>query len=887
MAVVPVVLVIGAYFLAKKYEEPVRNYIVKEVNKRLDAPIHVSDINFSMLDRFPSASLVMDSVWAEENIVKIGDADTLFYFRKVYLNLNIFDILDGQYKINEIEAMDGFVNLLVDEQGYDNYRIWKTSQDTTGFLLELSKVHVQNGELHYRNLVRDQDIQIGADELWFKGKFSSDSYTMAVEGDGIVHAFKIKGTNYLDERQVAVESDLDIETGSETYAFRKGRLIIDDVLDFAISGSFVGEGVDLHVVGNDLDIIRSLSLLPTESRTAFDDYKSSGILDFDCTLKGAFGKTESPHLKAAFSMKDATISKRGTSWKLSKLTGSGTIDNGKQRNQRSTSLVFDQLAGRLNDEPFEAAFSVSDFVQPHIDGRARFSSDIEALDAFFDMEWLAAGTGKLIVDAAIKTVLKNPSKPEARDFLNASASGLITITHADLRLKDDERTYRIDSAAFEIQNNSLVIRDYAGAVNNCDVRLNGRADHFLDYFFTSSGKLNIQADIKVGELNLEELFPSRSDDDGQSSVVVAFPSRANWNLNVIARSFKTGKFIAEEVSGNLVMNAFKVEASALHFLSQEGNVTGKAGLYRFGDNQFGLRTDFEATDLNVKTLFQTFSNFDQNFITARHLSGRADATVDFQAFCDSTFVIDMKSIVSSTDLTLRNGAITDFEPLMSVADEVHKKRMLRLFIATDELKKRLQNVQFATLQNEISVHNGMVTIPKMEIRSSAIDLNVSGTHSFDNHIHYDMDFAVSELLELKDRTEPYNEYVDRDQSGKTRIFLSIDGTTDDFEVNMEKLNLKRVLREEMTNEKNTVRDLLKEEFGGLKAAPKEEEPEEPEIQIEFDPEAQARDTLASSEAKTPATKEKEPDKNPLGRLLKKAETDKKKLREGEFEDDDF
>ena len=55
---------------------------MSEVNKRLNAPVHVSDINFSLLARFPSASLVMDSVWAEESIVKIGKADTLLVFRK-------------------------------------------------------------------------------------------------------------------------------------------------------------------------------------------------------------------------------------------------------------------------------------------------------------------------------------------------------------------------------------------------------------------------------------------------------------------------------------------------------------------------------------------------------------------------------------------------------------------------------------------------------------------------------------------------------------------------------------------------------------------------------------------------------------------------------------
>lgn len=887
LAVVPVLLLTAAYFLAKKYEEPVRNYIVKEVNKRLDAPVHVSDINFSLLNRFPSASLVMDSVWAEENIVKIGDPDTLFFFRKVYLNLNIFDILGGQYKINEIEAVDGFMHLLVDEQGYDNYRIWKSSEDTTGFLLELDKVHVENGELRYLNVARDQEIRLGAEDLWFKGKFSSDNYTMAVEGDGLVHAFIIKGTNYLDDRQVAVQADLDIETPTETYAFQRGRLIIDDALDFAISGVFNEGQVDLHIVGSDLDVIRSLSLIPSDSRTALDDYESSGTLGFDCTLKGAFGKTDSPRFKASFSMENATISKRGTNWRLSELTGSGSLDNGEQRSQRSTTIVFDALKGKLNQDPFETAFSVQNLEQPHIDGRVRIDSEIEALHQFFDLPWLEEGSGKLALDAQINTVLKNPSQPEAMDFLNSSASGFIQITDANLRIKDDQRSYRIDSAAFEIRNNALVIRDYTGKVNSCSVQLSGEADQFLDYFFTESGKLAINGKVKLGDLNLEELFPSRSSEHEEASVVVAFPTRANWNLQIVADSFTNGKFQAQNISGTLVMNAFKVEASSLKFQSQEGSVSGKVGLYRFADNQFGLRTNFSATDLNVKTLFHTFNNFEQDFITDEHLSGRADVEVDFQAFCDSVFQINISSVVASTELTLRDGSIKGFEPLISVADVIHKKRMLRTFIDTDELRKRLQDVEFATLHNEISIRNEMITIPRMDIRSSAIDLSVAGTHTFDNHIHYDMDFAVSELLQLKERKEPYNEYVERDQDGKTRIYLTMEGTTEDFDVDVQKLNLRRVIREEMASERNTVRDLFKEEFHHVHQDSTAEP--QPDVQIEFDPEAGQDNPDSQTPGSAPAdtTKKKEQDKNLLNRFIKKTETDKKKLREGEFEDDDF
>jgi len=875
----------GAYFLAKKYEEPVRNYIVGEVNKRLQSPVHVSDINFSLLERFPSASLVMDSVWAEENLVKIGEPDTLFFFRKVYLNLNLFDIIDGQYKINEIETRDGFMRLLVDENGYDNYHIWVTSQDSTGFLLELDKVHIETTDFRYENRLRRQIYDLNAEDMYFNGRFSNENYTMSVKGQGHVNDISIKGTSYLGNRDVAVESELDIVTETQHYGFRNGHILIDDVLDFGVTGSFEKDGIDLKIAGHELDIIKALSLLPSGSVSAFDQYESAGFLTFDCTLKGVFGKTENPALQAKFSFQNASISKKGSNWSLTQLYGNGDVSNGSAKNFATTTLNFPQLKGKLNGDDFQANFSVKNLIQPTIEGRAQLDSDIEGLTTFVPVEGLEAGTGRIAIDATINTTLKNPSDSKARDFLNAEASGTVRIEDAQLKLSNDFRDYAIDTAVLSIQNNALVIDEYRGRINDCSVKLDGRANGFLNYFFSETGILDITGNIEVGVLNLEELFPTRDSDDDDASVVVAFPQRARWKLHVLADRFQTGKFIAEDVSGNLGMDAFKVEATNLDFNSQEGAVSGRIGLYRFAENQFGLRTKFEATDVDSKTLFQTFNEFGQDFITSDVLQGDLSANIEFQAFCDSVFSIQTQSIVSTIDIQMTKGGLTGFQPLIDIADEVKKKPMLRLFISVDELRKRLEDVQFDTLHNEITIRDGIITIPSMSIRSSAVNLNVSGTHTFDHKIDYQMDFALSEFLELNDRKEDYNEYVQRDDQGKTRLYLSMTGTTDDFEVNVKRTDFNRSVKEEIKSEKQTVKNLLNEEFGIFERDSSVHEETRNTIEIEFDPEAS--DTPADTLKKKDNTNDKSKGKKGLKKLLEKTETDKGKLEDGEFEDDDF
>lgn len=881
IALILIFFVLAAYLLAKKYEEPVRNYIVAEVNKRLASEVHVGDINFSLLARFPSASLMMDSVWAEENIVKMGEPDTLLFFEKLYFNLNIFDIIQGKYKINEIEARDGFMHLFVDEKGYDNYHIWKESDDTTGFFLQLDAVHLTNSSLRYVNDSRNQDIVVHADDLWFQGNFSRDQYVMEVKGEGTVNHFKVDNTDYLIDRAVAVACELQIDSETETYAFNHGRLLVDDALDFNIAGKLNTDRIDLHITGSELDIIQTLALIPSESRSALDDYSSAGTIDFDCTVVGAFGKTESPRVKMSFNLEEGSIAKKGSNWELTQLSGNGSFDNGEKRSSATTAIFFDQLSGKFNGDAFSASFSVHNLSTPTIEGKAKFHSSIEAIDEFFNLEWIEQGTGIIDVDAHLKVTMSNADNPQARDFFNSHASGYLSIQQANIKLKDDVRSYAIDSAMIRIENNALVIEDYHGMVNDCSIHLKGRADNFLEYFFSENGKMRVVGAVHLGEIDLEALFPTRNDQSSEpSNVVVAFPTRADWNLEFVANSFKNGKFEAKELSGFLVMNAFKAEATSLHFLSQKGQVTGQAGIYRFAKNQFGVRTDFTAKEVNITNLFHTFNNFGQDFITEANLLGIADADVQFQAFSDSLFNIDLSTVVANVSLIINNGSITNFEPLISVADELKKKKMLSLFISTDELRKRLQNVQFATLSNEISIRNSVVTIPKMEINSSAVDMNVSGTHGFDDKIHYELDFLLSELLELKNRTEPYNEYVKREPSGRTRIFVVLDGTTDDFSVEVERARDPKAESIKQDEERQTVIELLRDEFKSMLPDTAENLDRKPaEIEIEFDPEG--------GTSKPKATEPVQLDKNPINRMIRKTETDKKKLRDGQFEDDDF
>jgi hypothetical protein len=101
---------------------------------------------------------------------------------------------------------------------------------------------------------------------------------------------------------------------------------------------------------------------------------------------------------------------------------------------------------------------------------------------------------------------------------------------------------------------------------------------------------------------------------------------------------------------------------------------------------------------------------------------------------------------------------------------------------------------------------------------------------------------------------------------------------------LERTNIKTTLKDEMNSEKNTVKSLLKEEFKVFSADSTVNLPEEKKevIGIEFDPEAGLNKPDTAVKKQTEAK-----NKSNIWNIIKKTESSKKKLGEGDFEDDDF
>ena len=111
----------------------------------------------------------------------------------------------------------------------------------------------------------------------------------------------------------------------------------------------------------------------------------------------------------------------------------------------------------------------------------------------------------------------------------------------------------------------------------------------------------------------------------------------------------------------------------------------------------------------------------------------------------------------------------------------------------------------------------MVHIPKMDIRSNAINLKVQGTHSFDNFMDYQLELKLKQII-LKNRKQKkedaFGEYEDENHKEKgMTLYIGMKGKPGSIKITYDRKEARKGLMQEVKKEKETLKDLMKKEFG--------------------------------------------------------------------------
>ena len=785
-------LIIVSVLLVYINRDKVKAIIVTELNKQLLTEIKVSSIDIEFFSTFPRTSLTINDVLAydafpkekqeNKNFEAKTHDDTLFYFKKLHLTFNVWDILSENYNIKTIIAKDGCFNMKVNQKAQVNYEFWKSSESKkeSNFALSLKKITLNNIKYSYRNDLTKQYFEIYLNSSNAKGNFNEKEQDITISSKSRIRKIQLDNLLISDDRNLDFEIDYSNNTLDKKMQIKAGKLLIDG-LSFNISGYLEYKKttyISLSVDGNEINLNQMLVLMPKNYSKYFKDYESKGELVFNFNMKGFINNTHMPSVNSNFTIKNGELTNKKAGITFTNINLKGYFSNGEKKDSESSYINIDNFYLKWNNGVVKGYAQLFNFSNLTLDAKIDCDLPLTAIHKLIQKKEITQLNGQLKLNFNIKGDLRSIENVTDKGFREIQMSGngnINNLNYSDIRIKQPIKNL---SSNFIFNNTTIEIQKLNGFIGSTLVGFNGSIEDIIPYVFKQNKRFNLLGDLKLGTLKIDdwvekpiqtttkEKISTKNTKAPQSEPILPTFFNADLNLDISKLIYSKSelsniKSKLKLINGNLILND-------LIFNAWGGKLAGDVSLLLNTKNP-KIIGDVNIIKVNSTKLFYSMDNFGQSFLTNQNIGGEITSKINFSSELDKNFNFLEDKLIVKANYKIEDGRLKDVELI----------KKLSYFI--DE--SALGSINFEEILSSVSINNSCITIDEINIKSNAINFSILGKHYFNKNIDYRAKIKLSELSSKKKKAKlekAKKEFgdIEQDENSRVSLFVKITGTTD-------------------------------------------------------------------------------------------------------------
>ena len=789
-----VALVILAAILAGIFQDRIGKTIIEEVNKQIISELKVEDFDLTVVRSFPNVSANLRGVELADN-----KGGILLEAEKIAFKMGLFSLMGSKIKVKSVVISNGALQVQVDRNGKANYIIFEEGEETeesgaAGPAISLAKAKLEDVELIYSDQRAKQEVMGKVVNANFSGEFSSKQFSLDSDATVVTRFVELDGLRYLPGKAMSYDAKLFIDLENGLYRLEDVVLDVESNV-FKVDGEIENQGealfYDLYFTSEKSSLASMLQLLPEDQLAAFSDFSSSGKFVVEATLKGESSTQKNPEIKAELRLQDGRISNPKMDGTLKDVSFLASLDNGKYRHNRSTTVQIDQFKGYFNRELLEFDLSIQNLDDPVIDFAMDGVFPLKMAYGLLESYRITNGGGEI----ELKDIKING---RYQDMISTSRINRVKATGElefdDAFLTINKEKMMIDRGRLIMQNNTLAIEDLNLEGAGSELMFQGTAYNLIPVLFADSlnskrSELAFTADLFSKEIDFDRLLglTQVTEDQAEAAEIPVeelkevrsqrrehITNFLNGTFNANIEEYNFNKIKGEDFKGKLTFDNSE--------MAIEGQTKAMDGEFVLDGNFFieqepRLVARLTCTNINIKKFFQQGENFGQDVLQAKHLDGSLDSKIAIYGYWDQhgNFLSDKLRVLAGVGIT--DGSLRDFE-------------MLERFSSFVKVKD-LRDIKFTNMQNFLEVKNQRLYLPAMFIQSNALNLTISGEHSFEHEIGYNIKVNAGQVIANKfTRHDPSLKPKKARKKGWFNLFYNISGNLDDFEVKSAKKQVK-------------------------------------------------------------------------------------------------
>lgn len=794
--------------LSASYGKEMKETVISSLNDRLQAKVDVSSVNFSVLRKFPYASVAL------EQVVMTDRADTLFHFDRVFLQFDLIDLFRGQERIDRVSFENGQLSLRIDEQGdhaYDD--IWKggTSKTESSTAFELDRTEWENVRFHYLDERSNTAFRTWLSYAFLKGRFEEGRSTVTARLDGEWRSFRNGGRTWSQlDRPFSIEIKGHLNNEKKQGSIESGNFAWMD-LTGKLSGTFdygARSRIDLSFETPFQRIKSYLDAWPDLEIPK--GYDAEGELRLKGAWKGSAGYGTTPPFNIDLELQAGKIRQKSSGIEAEQLNARGNFHSRNEQGRPMLSLR--QFSAKFGGGDWKGNGNWSPGQRHRLDVELKGRSRVEETARFLGIDTIEKAGGKWEASLQLEGAFNTPLGSE-RELEELSLSGMAKLKDAMLSIKGSPYAFKSLDGTFIFHDQDAGVKKLSGQVAGSGFELKGRSYELLPYLFLPDRKLRLEAELRSDKVDLDQILSQKGKDEASQkedrAYELQFPDDLQLELDATLDELIFRKFHAKQLEGRFELGPGGINGRDVSMKLAEGEMAGYLAL-NADSEPYGVRAGAELKQIGIRPFFKAFESFGQKLIRPKHLKGKIDAGIQFSSSLKKGLVLPASSVRSSGDIKIRKGELIGFKPLIELGDQIADQKMLSSFLHLEDLKEKLHHVRFDALQNRIKLRNSSIIIPRFHVRSNALNITASGKHWFDGQIEYRFMILMDKLL-----TEPKKSefgYL-RDEGRKKRLFVKMTGTTGNPEISFDREAARKYRKEQRQDEKKNVKEVLQKEFG--------------------------------------------------------------------------
>lgn len=795
-------LLIGAAFIiAKFYGEDIKNYVVQELNKNLKTKVDVKKIDFTVIESFPYASIQFTNVAIYSSI---NEADTMLSASNLACKFNLIDLYNEKYELLEIEINSGKCNLLVDEDGNENYIFWKSSDSSsTNFNVNLEQVNISEMNFSYQDIGNKFLTHFYIDNASLQGSLSENITQLKLKTQ--LNKAHIKSDQFvvLNDRTVFINAEGNINQEEGNLNLNNTNIGLGAV-DFILYGDInykTDTKLDLAISSKNSDLAKAISILPKSIGEQLKDFNISGQATIDGSINGVASSIQNPSYVFNFAIKDGYFKKKNTDLVFNQSNLNGSINNGTENTVESTEITIENFNTKLNESDISGKLVLKNPAKPYYSFDGNLNFDLADAIELLEIKDIQKPSGSIQSNLSLKGRLEQFEKYSLSDFKKSVVRGEVKLFEIGLEIPTKKLSVKDANGSVWLENSNVELDQLNLELNQNIINLNGSLYNLIPYAMAEDEKLITDLVLTGKTIDINNFL---SEPEGTNKKeAFSFPKNLTLYLETKFDELVYDGLVFEQLNGDLAIKANQLSYRNLEFYSQGGFIAGDY-IFRKKNDDFALYCQSRLNKIEIEKVFKSFNDFGQKTIKAENISGKTSADVNVSILFDKYLNNKLASLKIDADVILENGELNNVKAMEALSD----------FVELDELR----SIKFKTLRNQLSVKDCTLTIPKFNIESTAMNLSVSGNHKFNNELDYHFVILLNEILGKKVKKPQNNEfgYLEDDGLGRTKIFMKMYGTTQKPQFGNDTEVLKTHLKTEIDKEKKTIKSLLNQEFGLFK-----------------------------------------------------------------------